>query len=143
MDALMRTVQRELTFESPQRGTYNITHEIEKLVAESGIETGLCHVFIQHTSASLIVTENADPTVREDIEYWMKNTVKDGDPNYRHCYEGEDDMSAHIRCMITDMSQTIPITRGRLNLGTWQGLFLYEHRTGRFDRKVVVTLQGL
>ncbi|MDG6778782.1 secondary thiamine-phosphate synthase enzyme YjbQ [Thiomicrorhabdus sp. zzn3] len=138
----MKTFQTELTLESPKRGTYNITHEIERALTDSGITTGLCHVFIQHTSASLIITENADPTVREDIEYWMKKTIQDGDPNYRHNYEGDDDMSAHIRCMITDMGQTIPVTRGRLNLGTWQGLFLYEHRTGRFERKIVVTIQG-
>ncbi|MDG6774219.1 secondary thiamine-phosphate synthase enzyme YjbQ [Thiomicrorhabdus sp. ZW0627] len=138
----MKTFQTEITITSPQRGTYNITKEIDKSVTESGIKTGLCHVFIQHTSASLIITENADPTVREDIEYWMQKTVKDGDPSYRHNYEGDDDMSAHIRCMITDMSQTIPISHGRLNLGTWQGLFLYEHRTGRFNRKVVITIQG-
>lgn len=139
----MKTHQSELTFSSPQRGTYNITEKIQSVIRESGIQTGLCHIFIQHTSASLIITENADPTVREDIEYWMQKSVKDGDANYRHNYEGDDDMSAHIRCMITDMSQTIPVTQGRLNLGMWQGVFLYEHRTGRFDRKVIVTAQGV
>jgi len=138
----MKTVQTEITITAPSRGTYNITDKINRLVRESGVQCGLCHVFIQHTSASLIITENADPTVREDIEYWMKKTIQDGDPNYRHNYEGDDDMSGHIRCMITDMSHTIPVTNGQLNLGIWQGLFLYEHRTGRFDRKVVVTLQG-
>jgi len=138
----MKTHQTELNFSSPHRGTYNITDAIQKALLEADIQTGLCHIFIQHTSASLIITENADPSVREDIEYWMGKTVKDGDPHYRHNYEGDDDMSAHIRCMITDTSQTIPITAGKLNLGTWQGIFLYEHRTGRFDRKLVVTFQG-
>lgn len=138
----MKHFQTEITLESPNRGTYNITRRIDQVVAESGIKSGICHIFIQHTSASLIITENADPTVREDIEYWMKKTVMDADPNYRHNYEGDDDMSGHIRCMITDMNQTIPVTNGILNLGTWQGLFLYEHRTGRFDRKLVITIQG-
>lgn len=134
--------QTTLTLKSAGRGTYNITEDIEKVVAESGLQTGLCHVFCQHTSASLIVTENADPTVRTDIEYWMQTNVKDGDPHYQHNYEGDDDMSGHIRSLLTDCSQTLPVSRGRLNLGTWQGLFLYEHRTGRFSRNVVVTLQG-
>lgn len=138
----MTTFQKTLNFGSPRRGTFNITDEIDRLVIESGIQTGLCHLFCQHTSASLIITENADPTVREDIEYWMQKTVQDGDPNYRHDYEGDDDMSGHIRTMITQSGQSIPVSHGRMNLGTWQGLFLYEHRTGRFDRKIVVTVQG-
>jgi secondary thiamine-phosphate synthase enzyme len=138
----MPTFQKEITLNASQRGTFNITEAIQNIVSESGIQTGLCHVFIQHTSASLIITENADSTVRQDIEYWMSKTVTDGDANYRHNYEGDDDMSAHIRCLITDMSHTLPVTRGRLNLGTWQGLFLYEHRTGRFNRNLVITVQG-
>ncbi|WP_373018572.1 secondary thiamine-phosphate synthase enzyme YjbQ [Thiomicrorhabdus sp.] len=138
----MKTFQTEIILTNPNRGTYNITQKIEAAVRDSSINTGLCHVFIQHTSASLIITENADPSVRQDIEYWMQKTVQDGDPRYLHNYEGDDDMSAHIRCMITDMSQTIPVSNGRLNLGTWQGLFLYEHRTGRFDRKLIITIQG-
>ena len=138
----MKTKQTEITLSSSTRGTYNITAKIDDFVKASGISTGLCHVFIQHTSASLIITENADPAVREDIEYWMQKTVADGDPHYKHNDEGDDDMSGHIRCMITDMSQTIPISNGQLNLGLWQGLFLYEHRTGRFNRTIVITLQG-
>ena len=139
----MQTFQQNLTIESPRRGTFNITDKVNQIIRESGIQIGVAHIFIKHTSASLIITENADPTVREDIEYWMQKTIQDGDPNYKHDYEGDDDMSGHIRCMITDMNQTIPITAGRLNLGTWQGLFLYEHRTGRFQREIVVTLQGI
>ncbi|MBD3821937.1 MAG: YjbQ family protein [Thiotrichales bacterium] len=138
----MKTFQTLLKVTTPKRGTYSITDKIEQCVKESGIQTGLCHVFCQHTSASLIITENADPTVREDIEYWMQKTVFDGDPAYRHNYEGDDDMSGHIRSMITQSSQTIPVSSNRLNLGTWQGLFLYEHRTGRFERRLVVTVQG-
>ncbi|WP_024852236.1 secondary thiamine-phosphate synthase enzyme YjbQ [Hydrogenovibrio kuenenii] len=138
----MKTFQTTLNVNTPNRGTYSITDKIEQCVRESGIKTGLCHVFCQHTSASLIITENADPTVREDIEYWMQKTVKDGDPSYRHDYEGDDDMSGHIRSMITQSSQTLPVTNGFLNLGTWQGIFLYEHRTGRFERRIVITVQG-
>ncbi len=139
----MKTFQQSLTIESPRRGTFNITEKINEIVQQSGIQTGVAHVFIKHTSASLLITENADPTVREDIEYWMQKTIQDGDPNYKHDYEGDDDMSGHIRCMITQMNQTIPVSTGRLNLGTWQGLFLYEHRTGRFHREIVVTIQGI
>lgn len=138
----MKSYQTTLNFSTPNRGTYNITKDIEKVVSELSIDTGLCHIFCQHTSASLIITENADPTVREDIEYWMQKTIRDGDPSYKHDYEGDDDMSGHIRTMITQNSQLIPITNNRLNLGTWQGIFLYEHRTGRFNRNILVTIQG-
>mgnify|MGYP005752414911 FL=1 len=138
----MQTFQSQIQIETARRGTQNITAQIDRIVKQSGIQTGLCHVFIQHTSASLIITENADPTVREDIEYWMTSRIQDGDPNYRHNYEGDDDMSGHIRTMITDTSHTIPVSHGQLNLGTWQGLFIYEHRTGRFKRHLVVTIQG-
>ncbi len=139
----MQHFQTEITLKSPNRGTYEITQQIDNLVDQSNIQSGLCHIFIQHTSASLIITENADPSVRKDIEYWMQKNIIDGDPNYQHCNEGNDDMSGHLRCIMTDTSQTIPVTNGQLNLGTWQGLFLYEHRTGVFDRKIVITIQGI
>ncbi len=138
----MKHFQSEMVFQSPNRGTYNITDNMNKIVIESEIQSGICHVFIQHTSASIIITENADPTVRQDIESWLQKTVLDGDINYQHNDEGDDDMSGHIRCLITDTSQTIPVTNGRLNLGTWQGLFLYEHRTSRFERKLIISIQG-
>ncbi|MDG4813555.1 secondary thiamine-phosphate synthase enzyme YjbQ [Hydrogenovibrio sp. 3SP14C1] len=138
----MKTYQTTLTFHTSNRGTFNITDDINDVIAESDISVGLCHVFCQHTSASLIVTENADPTVRQDIEYWMQRHVIDGDKNYRHNYEGDDDMSGHIRTLLTETSHTLPISNGELNMGTWQGLFLYEHRTGRFNRQVIVTIQG-
>lgn len=138
----MKTHQSTIQIETPKRGTYNITHDIDNVISESKVNTGLCHVFLQHTSASLIITENADPTVRKDIEYWMQKHIQDGDPNYQHNYEGDDDMSGHIRTLLTETSHTIPITNGQLNMGIWQGLFIYEHRTGSFNRTLVVTIQG-
>lgn len=138
----MKNYQTTISVTSPKRGTFNITDDVQRIVSESEIQTGLCHVFIQHTSASLIITENADPTVRTDIEYWMQKNVIDGDAHYQHNYEGDDDMSGHIRTLLTETSHTIPVSQGKLNLGTWQGLFLYEHRTGRFNRSLVITIQG-
>lgn len=138
----MTTYQKTLNFHQSSRGTYNISTNINQVIRASGIETGVCHVFIKHTSASLMITENADPSVREDIEYWLQQHVVDGDPNYQHNNEGPDDMSAHLRTLLTQTNQTMPISEGKLNLGTWQALFLYEHRTGVFNRQLVVTVQG-
>jgi len=124
------------------RGTYNITAELQAAVRSSGIATGLCHVFVQHTSASLIICENADPDVRSDLEGWLQRQVPDGDPAYAHSMEGADDMPAHIRSILTNMDLTLPVTRGRAALGTWQGVFLYEHRQHGHHRKVIVTVSG-
>ncbi len=134
--------QKTITYNTSGRGTYDITDDINQLIAKSGIDVGLCNVFIQHTSASLIITENADSAVRHDLETVLKRLAPDGDPEYRHDYEGDDDMSAHIRCMLTNDSLTIPISNGRAALGTWQGIYLYEHRTSRFSRSIVVTVMG-
>lgn len=122
------------------RATIEITAQIDQLIADAGIETGLCHVFIQHTSASLIVTENADSDVRRDLEYFMSKWVCDGDPGYFHCQEGPDDMSAHIRSILTQTELTIPISAGRLALGNWQGIYLWEHRVTPHKRKLVITV---
>lgn len=138
----MTVDQQTLSIPTQGRGTYNVTAQIDKLIRTSGISTGLCHVFIHHTSASLIITENADPLVRQDLETILQRLAPDGDPAYRHDYEGDDDMSGHIRCMLTNTDVTIPVTRGQSALGTWQGLYLYEHRTGRFQRKLTVTVYG-
>lgn len=124
------------------RGTYDITREVAAKVGESGVATGLAHVFIHHTSASLILCENADPAVRSDLETFMARTVPDGDPMFRHDQEGPDDMPAHVRSILTDSSLMIPITGGRLALGTWQGIYVYEHRHASHRRSITITIQG-
>jgi secondary thiamine-phosphate synthase enzyme len=134
-------MQEILSIQTPGRCTIDITHELEKLVAQSGIESGLCNLFIQHTSASLILCENADPDVRVDLENFMQQMVKDGDSQFRHTAEGPDDMPAHIRNVLTSSSLTIPIAHGKCLLGTWQGVYLWEHRLNAHVRKIIVTIQ--
>ncbi len=135
-------LQRQFRIETRPRSSRDISGEVEALVRESGIGTGLCHVFLQHTSASLMITENADPSVRRDLEYFMQKTVIDGDPGYQHDLEGPDDMSAHIRSVLTGNDLTVPVTQGRLALGTWQGIFVWEHRAIGHRRSITVTVQG-
>ena len=134
--------QREIVVETGGRGFYNLTSEIDSLVSSSGIETGLCHCFVRHTSASLLITENADPDVLRDLETFFSNHVPDGDANYLHDAEGPDDMPAHIRSMWTGCSHGVPIEHGQLALGTWQGLYLWEHRSRPHRRKILVSLSG-
>ena len=124
------------------RGTYDVTREIGRIVAEAGITTGLCHVFIHHTSASLMICENADPAVRRDLETFMVRTVPDGDPMFTHTTEGPDDMPAHVRSVLTQSMLSVPVTQGRCALGTWQGVYVWEHRHSGFRRRVTVTVQG-
>ncbi len=124
------------------RGTYDISREIMQIVARSGITTGLCHAFSHHTSASLVLCENADPSVRSDLEQFMSKLVPDGDPMFDHTMEGPDDMPAHIRSILSKMDLTIPVTNGRCGLGTWQGAYLWEHRTHHHNRQVTVTVMG-
>ncbi|PLY17081.1 MAG: secondary thiamine-phosphate synthase [Sedimenticola sp.] len=138
----MKTFQQSIQVTTQGRGTYNISPEIRRLIQESGITTGLCHIFCQHTSASLILCENADPSVRRDLEMFMARLVPDGDPMYDHSLEGPDDMPAHIRSILTNMDLTIPVSRGEAALGTWQGVFLWEHRSHSQRRHVTITLQG-
>ena len=137
-----KTYQETLQFHTTGRGTSNITRDVTETVSQSGITTGLCHVFVQHTSASVILCENADPTVRSDLEKFMAETVPDGSPMFRHTDEGPDDMSAHVRSILTNMDLTIPVSAGRPALGTWQGIFLWEHRTHAHHRRVIVTVSG-
>jgi secondary thiamine-phosphate synthase enzyme len=124
------------------RGTMEITSQIQKIVAQSGAMTGLCNVFIHHTSASLIVCENADPSVRSDLERFARDLVPDGDPRFEHVDEGPDDMPAHVRSIFTQTSLSIPIAEGRCSLGTWQGVFLWEHRHAAHRRQITVTVLG-
>lgn len=138
----MKTKQATINFQTKGRNTYNISHEIESVIRQSGITTGLCHIFIHHTSASLIITENADPDVRRDLETIIQRLSPDNDPEYYHTLEGPDDMSAHGRNMLTQTELTIPVTNGKSGLGTWQGIFLWEHRTSNFERKLTITLTG-
>jgi secondary thiamine-phosphate synthase enzyme len=134
--------QATLSFATRGRGTQDITRAVAEVVAESGIACGLVQVFVQHTSCSLTITENADPDVRRDLETVIGRLAPDGDPAYRHDAEGPDDMAAHVRNMLTDTGLTVPIGGGRLLLGTWQGIYLWEHRTAPHRRRVVVTVIG-
>lgn len=134
--------QKTLDFRTRGRGTTNITAEVARVVAESGIDKGLCNVFLQHTSASLILCENADPDVRRDLEMLFSRLAPDGDPAYVHDTEGPDDMAAHARSVLTSNSISIPVSGGALMLGTWQGIYLWEHRTAPNARSAIVTLYG-
>ncbi len=139
----MMIFQHRIDIATRGRGTYNITGDIEQAVRSAGIATGLCHVFVQHTSASLIICENADPSVRSDLEAFMARLVPDGDRLFQHIDEGADDMPAHIRAILTKMDLTLPVSDGHCALGTWQGVYLYEHRTHPHRRRVLVTVQGV
>ena len=134
--------QTTLEFNTFGRGSRDITAAVADVVAHSGIRCGLAHVFVQHTSCSLLITENADPDVRHDLETLIRRLVPDGDPAYRHDTEGPDDMAAHGRAMLTSTFVTVPVGDGRLLLGTWQGIYLWEHRVAEHRRKVVVTVMG-
>lgn len=134
--------QTLLSFTTRGRGTLDITARVADVVHASGIATGLCHVFVQHTSCSLLITENADPDVRQDLETIFERLAPDGDPAYRHDLEGDDDMAAHGRSVLSDVGLTVPVGGGRLLLGTWQGIFLWEHRQCSHARRVVVTVLG-
>ena len=134
--------QTELNISTSGRGTYDISRRIDDFVQTSGIATGLCHVFIRHTSASLILCENADPAVMRDLETFMERQVPDGDPMFTHTAEGPDDMPAHVRSVLTQSDINLPISDGRCALGTWQGVYLWEHRYAPHERKVMLTLNG-
>ncbi len=120
----------------------DISQEVAAVVSRAGIQTGICHVFVRHTSASLILCENADPQVHQDLEAFLADTVPDGSPLFRHTAEGPDDMPAHVRSILTNMDLTLPISQGRLVLGTWQGIYLYEHRSMSHHRRIVITALG-
>ena len=131
-----------LTLTTKGRGTYEITRQIQEIVGKAGIDRGLCTVFVHHTSASLILCENADPTVRHDLERYFGRLVPDGDPVFIHVDEGPDDMPAHVKASLMGSSLTVPVQQGRLCLGTWQGLYLCEHRNHGGRRRLMLTLHG-
>lgn len=124
------------------RGTYDVTDHVQRAVARGGVERGLCNVFIHHTSASLMLCENADPAVRRDLETFMMRAVPDGDPMFTHTAEGPDDMSAHVRSVLTHSMLSIPVVDGRCALGIWQGVYVWEHRQSPFRRRLTITVLG-
>jgi len=138
----MKHHSRTISVKTRGRTTHEITGDVQRVVAEAEISAGLCNVFIHHTSASLIVCENADPTVRGDLERFAARFVRDGDPMFQHSLEGEDDMPSHIRSVLTQTSITLPVARGRCDLGTWQGVFLWEHRYAAHGRRVTISVIG-
>lgn len=134
--------RRQLSFDMAGRGMQDITDAVAAIVSDSGVRAGMCHVFCRHTSASLLICENADPDVPADMERFLARLVPDGDPLFRHVAEGPDDMPAHVRSMLTQSELSLPVDSGQMLLGTWQGVFLCEHRTGRHHRNVVVSVWG-
>ena len=134
--------RRQLQIQTRGRSTIEITQDIAQVVRDSKVTEGLCHLFIHHTSASLMITENADPDVRRDLERFFSDLVVDGDPRMIHTAEGPDDMSSHIRSVLTQSSLTIPVVSGRCDLGTWQGIFIWEHREHPHQRRITVSVTG-
>jgi secondary thiamine-phosphate synthase enzyme len=133
-------VIRHLVVSPAGPGLHELTAAVDKLVRDSGLDEGLCTLFIQHTSASLTVQENADPSARRDLEVWLDRLVPEGDPLYTHTAEGPDDMPSHVKAALTATSLSIPVAEGRLALGTWQGIYLWEHRRHPRQRRIVVHL---
>ena len=134
--------RQSITLSTPGRSFVLLTPEVAKTVAASAIRDGICNIFVKHTSASLLISENADPAVHRDLERFMQRIAPDGSPDYEHDAEGPDDMPAHIRSALTSSSLTVPIADGQLLLGTWQGIYLWEHRLARHSREVIVTVLG-
>jgi secondary thiamine-phosphate synthase enzyme len=135
-------VVRHLTVRTRGQGLQEITREVTGVVSEAKIASGLCTVFVRHTSASLVIQENADPSAKSDLERWLNRLVPEGDPFYRHDAEGPDDMPAHIKAALTATSLSIPVVEGHLGLGTWQGIYLWEHRHRGGEREVLVHISG-
>ena len=136
-------VQKEISLKARPRGFHIVTDEIVRQLPElANYSIGILHVFIKHTSASLTINENADPTVRMDFESFLNRVVPENEPYYEHTLEGSDDMPAHIKSSLLGSSVTIPVTKGQLNLGMWQGIYLCEHRNHASAREIVITLQG-
>ena len=134
--------QERLTITTPGRGTTPVTDAVQTRVMHSGIRTGLCHLFLHHTSASLVLCENADPDVRTDLDRYMARLVPDGDALFEHTAEGPDDMPAHIRSIMSGSELTLPVVGGQCDLGVWQGVYLWEHRTSGHRRNMTITVYG-
>jgi secondary thiamine-phosphate synthase enzyme len=132
--------QTTIETKTPGRGLHDVTARVSDVVARSGVRSGLCHLFLQHTSASLLVQENADEDVKRDLLDWLARLAPDGDARYRHTAEGTDDMSAHLRSAVTATSLTLPVVDGKLALGRWQAVYLCEHRTSPHRRTVIATV---
>jgi secondary thiamine-phosphate synthase enzyme len=129
---------KELLIETPGQGLHEFTDRVQAAVRAAGIGEGVCTLFVRHTSASLVIQENADPSAKRDLERWLNRLVPDGDPFYTHDTEGPDDMPAHIKAALTATSLTVPIVQGKLALGTWQGIYLWEHRRRGGAREVLL-----
>lgn len=138
----MSFFQSELAIRTSGKGTYDLTSQIQEALTQSGTADGLCVAFCRHTSCSLVLMENADPSARSDLENYLDRLVPDGDPHFTHTYEGPDDMPSHIKMALTRSSESIPFRNRRLQLGTWQGLFLWEHRVQPHQRSILVTVLG-
>lgn len=135
-------MSKEIQVNTQGQGLYEFTEIVEKMLEGSGISEGICTVFVRHTSASLCIQENADPSARHDLEQWLRRLVKENDPHFTHTLEGPDDMPAHIKAAITASSLSIPIHHSRLGLGSWQGIYLWEHRDAAHSRKVLINFLG-
>jgi secondary thiamine-phosphate synthase enzyme len=139
----MKVHQEIVSVSTRGRGLYDVTRKVQEALDAAGVGTGLCTVFVQHTSASLVIQENADPAVLRDMEAWIERVAPEDARAYEHDDEGPDDMPAHLRSSITKTSETVPITKGRLALGTWQALYLWEHRRAPHTRTMIVHVQGV
>ena len=135
-------VQDTLSIRTPGRGFHALTDSVARIVAASKVQQGICNLFVRHTSASLLICENADPAVQRDLERFMQRVAPDGSPEYEHDAEGPDDMPAHIRSVLTASSLSVPVHAGELQLGTWQGIYLWEHRNAPHGRQILVTVVG-
>ncbi|WP_251358109.1 secondary thiamine-phosphate synthase enzyme YjbQ [Kangiella sp. TOML190] len=134
------TKHHKISLSTAGQGLYEFTAKIQSLVGQETVKNGLCHLFIQHTSCSLIIQENADPSAKADLEAWMNRLVPENDPLYTHTFEGAGDMPAHIKSIVTATHLSIPVIEGQLALGTWQGVYLWEHRHAAHHRKIIMTL---
>lgn len=134
--------QETITLPARGAGLHEFTEKLSAVVSRSRVKTGVAHVFCQHTSASLVIMENADPSARRDLQAWLDRLVPEDDPHFTHTLEGPDDMPSHIKMALTRTGETVPVGEGRLLFGTWQGIFLWEHRAAPHSRRVIVTVMG-